>query len=135
MAGAVTSTFLVVLLVGTAVGALSGLALGGVFTHSVLLAIVAGFIGMAAAIMARHALLAMKLRLPPQSSEVSKITYAYAGVVCLFGSIAGYYVAMLLHEPFPVWIGALSGLLSSILMAPLVTVAQTPFLTEKRQHR
>lgn len=125
MAGVTTYSLLVVLVVGTAVGGLSGMVLGGAIEHGALLAIIAGLIAMVVAVTARNTLLYLKLNPAPQGSQASKITFAYAGLVCLLGSIAGYELAMLLGEPFPVWIGALAGLLSSILMTLLLIISGT----------
>ena len=43
-------------------------------------------------------------------------------IASVIGSLAGLELALLLHEPFPVWIGALAGLLSSILTGLIVVV-------------
>ena len=120
MAGATTLSLLVVLIVGTVVGALVGLVLGGTITHGSLLAIVAGLIATIAATTARNTLVFRKIRVGPNNSAIPTIVLVYAGIASLVGSLAGLELAMLLHEPFPVWIGALAGLLSSILMALLM---------------
>jgi hypothetical protein len=120
MAGVTTLSLLVVLFVGTIVGALVGLALGGTITHFSLLAIVAGLAATIAATSARNVLVFREIGVGPSDAAIPTIVLLYAGIASVVGSLAGLEVALLLHEPFPVWIGALSGLLSSILMGLLM---------------
>ena len=49
----------------------------------------------------------------------------YGAMARIAGSLAGLEFAKL-HEPFPVWTGALAGLLSSILMGLLMITYRMP---------
>jgi hypothetical protein len=120
MAGVTTLSLLVVLFVGTVVGALVGLVFGGTITHFSLLAIVAGLIATIAATSARNVLVFREIGVGPSDAAIPTIVLIYAGIASVVGSLAGLELALLLHEPFPVWIGALAGLLSSILMGLLM---------------
>jgi hypothetical protein len=119
--GGVTSVgLLVVILVGTAVGALVGLLLRGSIAHGVALAVIAGLTATIVATVARNFLVSRKIGVGPDDAAVPTIVLIYGAMASIAGSLAGLELAKLLHEPFPVWTGALAGLFSSILMALLM---------------
>ena len=118
--GVTTVGLLVVILVGTAVGALVGLFLRGSIAHGVALAVIAGLAATIVATVARNFLVSRKIGVGPDEAAVPTIVLIYGAMASIAGSLAGLELAKLLHEPFPVWTGALAGLLSSILMALLM---------------
>ncbi len=114
-----SANLLIVLIVGTIVGALIGLAapagLNGLY-----LAIVAGFLGTIVAGIVRNLILARGDR-DGDASRTPTLVLVYAAVASLAGSAAGMEVARLSGlETSPVWIGTLAGLFSVILMAMLL---------------
>ena len=118
--GVTTVSLLVVILVGTAVGAVIGLLLRGSIAHGVALAVIAGLAATIVATLARNFLVSRKIGVGPDDAAVPTIVLIYGAMASIAGSLAGLELAKLLHEPFPVWTGALAGLLSSILMALLM---------------
>ena len=50
----------------------------------------------------------------------------YGLIAAVVASLGGLELAQLLHEPFPVWIGTLAGLLSSVSMGLLLIAYHTP---------
>jgi uncharacterized membrane protein YeaQ/YmgE (transglycosylase-associated protein family) len=120
MSGITTASLLVVLFMGTAVGAIAGLLLGNSMPPSVLLAVLAGLAGTVAGAVARNALVDRGLLGGEFEAALPTPILAFAVLASFVGSLAGLELATLLHEAFPVWIGALAGLLSSILTALLV---------------
>jgi hypothetical protein len=118
--GVITVGLLVVILVGTAVGALVGLFLGGSIAHGVVLAVIAGLAATIVATVVRNFLVSRKIGVGPDDVAVPTVFLVYGAIASIAGSLAGLELAKLLHEPFPVWTGALAGLLSSILMALLM---------------
>jgi len=118
--GVTTVSLLVVLLVGTGIGALVGLFLGGSVSHGVVLALIAGLAGTIGAVIVRNALVHQKIGVGPDDTAIPTTVATYALIASIAGSLAGLEVANLLHEAFPVWIGTLAGLMSSILMGLLM---------------
>jgi hypothetical protein len=122
MSGVTTASLLVVLIVGTIIGALVGMVLGNSMPPDALLAILAGLAGTVAGAVARNALVDQGIAVGEYEAALPTPILVFAVIASLVGSLAGLEVALLLHEPFPVWIGALAGLLSSILTGLLVIV-------------
>jgi hypothetical protein len=118
--GVTTVSLLVVILVGTAVGAVIGLLLRGSIAHGVVLAVIAGLAATLVATLARNFLVSRKIGVGPDDVAVPTVILIYGLIASIAGSLAGLELARLLHEPFPVWTGALAGLFSSILMALLM---------------
>jgi hypothetical protein len=110
-----TANLLVVLLVGTAVGAIAGLALGTVFPHALYLGIVAGFLATMISCVVRN-----WIGVGPDTSRIPNLVILYSLIASLAGSAAAVEVARASHYDSPVWIGTLSGLFSSVLTALLM---------------
>ena len=107
--GVTTVGLLVVILVGTAVGALVGLFLRGSIAHGVALAVIAGLAATIVATVARNFLVSRKIGVGPDEAAIPTIVLIYGAMASIAGSLAGLELAKLLHEPFPVWTGALAG--------------------------
>lgn len=120
MSGVTTVSLLVVLIVGTVIGALVGMVLGNSMPPDAPLAILAGLAGTVAGAAGRNALIDQGIAVGEYEAALPTPILVFAVIASLVGSLAGLELALLLHEPFPVWIGALAGLLSSILTGLLV---------------
>jgi uncharacterized membrane protein len=115
-----TANLLVVLLVGTAVGALAGWALGSFFPHSLYLGIVAGFLATIIAGFVRNTVMTRITGIGPDTSKIPALVILYSVIASLAGSAAAVEVAHASHYESPVWVGSLAGLFSCILMALLM---------------
>ena len=124
-----TANLLVVLLVGIAVGALAGWALGPFFQHGLYLGIVAGFLATIIAGVVRNTIMT-RMGDGPDTSSIPTLVILYSAIASLAGSAAAVEVAHASHYDSPVWIGTLAGLFSSILMALLMIAYHTE--THKR---
>ena len=116
---------LIVLLVGTVVGALVGLGLGGLFANQWYFAIVAGFIATIVGGIARDFVVRRGGGLGPDSSRMPALVLIYSAVASLAGSSAAMEVAQQSEVSASVWIGTLAGLFSAILMAMLMITYYT----------
>ena len=115
-----TANLLVVLLVGTVVGALAGWALGSFFPHSLYLGIVAGFLATIIAAVVRNTIMTRITTAGPDTSSIPTLVILYAAIASLAGSAAAVEVAHASQLDSPVWIGTLAGLFSSILTSLLI---------------
>lgn len=120
-----SANLLIVLLVGTVVGALVGLGLGGLFANQWYLAIVAGFIATIVGGIARDFVVRRGGGLGPDSSRMPALVLIYSAVASLAGSSAAMEVAQQSEVSASVWIGTLAGLFSAILMAMLMITYYT----------
>jgi hypothetical protein len=112
-----SAKLLIVLLVGLVVGALTGLALGGV-PSGPYLAVVAGFLATIVAGIARNTI--MSRRGTADVSRIPVVVIVFAVIASLAGSSAAVEIAEHTLMSSPALIGALAGLFSSILMAMLM---------------
>jgi hypothetical protein len=117
-----SANLLIVLLVGTVVGALVGLGLGDFFSNQWYLALVAGFIGTMVAALVRDFIVRRGGALGPDSSRIPTLVLVYAVIASLAGSSAATEVAQQSDMTGSVWLGTLAGLFSSILMSMLMIV-------------
>jgi hypothetical protein len=120
-----SANLLIVLLVGTVVGALVGLGLGGLFANQWYLAIVAGFIATIVGGIARDFVVRRGGGLGPDSSRMPALVLIYSAVASLARSSAAMEVAQQSEVSASVWIGTLAGLFSAILMAMLMITYYT----------
>jgi hypothetical protein len=115
-----SANLLIVLLVGTVVGAVAGLGLGDFFSNPWYLAIVAGFLGTIVAAFVRDFIVRRGGALGPDSSRIPSLVLVYAVIASLAGSSAATEVAQQSDMTASVWVGTLAGLFSSILMSMLM---------------
>jgi hypothetical protein len=94
--------------------------LGGSVSHGAVLALVAGVAATIGAVIVRNALVHRKIGVGPDDTSIPTTVAIYGLIASIAGSLAGLEVAILLHEAFPVWIGTLAGLMSSISMGLLM---------------
>jgi len=117
-----TSTnILIVLVVGLVVGALTGVVLNGM-VGDLSLAIIAGFVATIIGAIARNALMGFGSGAGPDVSRIPLIATVYAAVASLGGSSVALEIATHSHDLMStaVWIGALAGLFSTILVTMLM---------------
>jgi hypothetical protein len=119
-----SACLLIVLLVGTAVGALTGVGIGGAL-QPLYLAILAGFVGTVIGAIARNIIMVRGSGVGPDHSRTPLLVIVYSAVASLAGSAAALEVARLSEVLSPVWIGTLAGLFSAILSAMLMITHYT----------
>jgi hypothetical protein len=116
-----SAKLLIVILVGLAVGAITGLALNGA-VGGLYLAVVAGFLATVIGSAIRNTIMVRGSR--ANDAPIPIVVIAFSLVASIAGSSVALEVAQHSHEQMStsVWIGALAGLFSSILMAMLMIV-------------
>jgi len=131
-----SASLLIVLFVGTVVGAVTGLVVGGSF-GAVYLAVLAGFLGAVAGVVIRNLILTKGAGFGPDDSKTPTLVAIYAIIASLAGSLAAKEVLDHSELTAPVGIGALAGLFSAVLLAMLMITYHTnpgepPKLKKKR---
>jgi hypothetical protein len=119
-----SASLLIVLLVGTVVGALTGLALGGSI-GMVPLTILAGLLGTIIAGVVRNTIMVRGPGVGPDDSRTPVLVIVFSAVASLAGSLGALEVANLSQVSAPAWLGTLGGLFSSILLAMLMITYHT----------
>lgn len=120
-----SASLLIVLLVATAVGAVTGLAVG-TSLGSLSLAILAGFLGTIIGAVVRNLILARGAGVGPDDSRTPWVVIVYAAVASLAASAAALEIAQRSGlSGSPVWIGTLAGLFAAILLAMLMVTYHT----------
>lgn len=119
-----SANLLIVLIVGTVVGALTGLGLGSFFGNQFYLAILAGFLGTIIGGIARNFIMARGSG-AESDSRTPTLVIVYSAIASLAGSSAAMEVAQQSEVSASVWIGTLAGLFSAILMALLMITYHT----------
>jgi len=119
-----SASLLIVLFIGTVVGALTGLVVGGSFGADYL-AILAGFLGALVAAIVRDLIVAQGVGLGPDDSRTPVLVVVYAIIASLAAGLAAKEVADFSQITAPVGIGALAGLFSSFLLAMLLLTYHT----------
>ncbi|MGA9443986.1 MAG: hypothetical protein WBV18_11310 [Methyloceanibacter sp.] len=110
---------MIVLFVGTVVGAVTGLVVSASF-GAVHLAILAGFLGAMAGVVIRNFILAKGAGVGPDDSKTPTLVVIYATVASLAGSLAAKEVADFSEVDAAVGIGALAGLFLAVLLSMLM---------------
>jgi hypothetical protein len=125
--GVASASFIIIALVGTAVGALLGLFLEGIIINQTHLGVIVGFLATIIALLVRYKLVFRLAGAGPDSSKVPWIVLISAAVASLIGGLAGHDLAEMAGTPTAVFIGTMSGLLSAVLTGLLlVTYHATP---------
>ena len=119
-----SASLLIVLIVGTVVGALTGLFLGGGM-EALYLAFLAGFLGTIIAAVVRNYIMVRGSGVGPDDSRTPVLVIVFSAVASLAGSSAAVEAARLSEVSSPVWVGTLAGLFSSILLAMLMITYHT----------
>ncbi len=119
-----SASLLIVVLIGTVVGALTGLLVGDAM-GALYLAIVAGFLGAIIAAIVRNFIMMHGSGLGPDDSRAPGLVIVYAAIASLAGSAAAKEVSDISEISTGVWIGTLACLFSSILLALLLITYHT----------
>jgi hypothetical protein len=114
-----SANLIVVLFVGTVVGALMGLVLGGAISHPLYLGIVSGFLATIVAGFIRN-WLASRGALGPKTSRVPLVVVLYGAIASIAGSAGAVEIDQAAGFTSGVHMGASAGLLSTILMSLLM---------------
>ena len=131
-----SASLLIVLFIGTVVGALTGMVVGLGYGE-IALAIVAGFLASIAAVIMRNIILNRGIGVGADDTKTPGLVAVYAVIASLAGSLAAKEVADFSEITAPVGIGALAGLFSAVLLALLLITYHTnpgepPRLQKKR---
>jgi hypothetical protein len=119
--GVASASLVIVILVASAVGAVTGGLLDQMGVDRTLLAIIAGFVATIAAGVARHVLIRKVWGAGPDVTRVPTVVAVFVLVSSLAGSLASHDILHDYHEFYSgIWVGTLAGLLSSLIMAMLM---------------
>ena len=120
-----SAAVLIVLLVGTAVGALTGVFVGTAL-GSLSLAVLAGFLGIIIGAFVRSFLMARAAGVGPDDYRTPVVVLVFGVVASLAASAGAVEVARRSDlAGSPVWIGTLAGLFAALLMAMLMITYYT----------
>lgn len=119
MDGLISASLIVVILTAIAVGALTGLILGDVVT-GVTLALISAVLANLVAAVVRYVLLYRFSGAGSDEAKIPTVILVNGLIAAVAGGLAGHTLAIELQTPSPVWVGLLSGLVASILMALLM---------------
>jgi hypothetical protein len=121
-----SASLLIVLMVGTAVGALTGLAAGGFSLGALTVALLAGFLGTTIGAAVRNFILARSAGIGPDDSRTPLLVVIYAVIASLAASAAAVELAQRSDlGDSRIWVGTLSGLIAAILMSMLLITYHT----------
>ena len=120
-----SASLLIVLVVGTAVGALTGLAVG-TSLGALSVAILAGFLGTTIGAVVRNFILARGAGVGPDESRTPPLVIIYAVIASLAASAAAVELAQRSDlGDSRIWVGTLAGLIAAILMSMLMITYHT----------
>ena len=121
-----SASLLIVLIVGTAVGALTGLAAGGFSLGALTVALLAGFLVTTIGAMVRNFIIARGAGVGPDDSRTPLLVIIYAVIASLAASAAAVQLAQRSDlGDSRIWVGTLSGLIAAILMSMLLITYHT----------
>jgi chromate transport protein ChrA len=132
-----SASLLIVLIVGTVIGALTGLAIG-TSLGGLSMAIVAGFLGTVAGAVVRNFIISRGVGVGPDDSRTPMLVIVYAVIASLAASAGALELAQRSDlGDSRIWIGTLAGLFASIVMAMLMIAyhtkpGETPIVRSRR---
>jgi hypothetical protein len=135
-----SASLLIVLIVGTAVGALTGLAAGSFSLGALTVALLAGFLGTTIGAAVRNFILARGAGVGPDDSRTPLLVIVYAVIASLAASAAAVELAQRSDlGDSRIWVGTLAGLIAAILMSMLLIMYHTkpgdmPTLRPRHHH-
>jgi hypothetical protein len=120
-----SASLLIVLIVGTAVGALTGLAIG-TSLGGLSVAVLAGFLGTVAGAVVRNFIISRGAGKGPDDSKTPMLVIVYAAIASLAASAGALELAQRSDlGDSRIWIGTLAGLFAAIVMAMLMIAYHT----------
>ena len=114
-----SASLLIVLIVTTIVGGATGLVLGTLLPEMIL-ALVAGFLGVITAAIVRNFIMVRVALVGPDDSGIPTVVVTFSIVASIAGSLAAHEITETLVIVSPTFLGALAGLISSVLTAMLM---------------
>lgn len=124
--GLISASILIIVLIAVAIGALVGLALEGVIPGTRSLAVLAGFIATVIASIARYKVVFLGAGAGPDESRVPMVLVINAAIASIAGSLAAHdLVNEVGGSGSSVFLGALAGLFSGVLMVMLMITYHT----------
>ena len=114
-----SASILIVLIVATFVGAITGMVLGG-SVSAFALALAAGFIGVIIAAIIRNYVLVRMASSGPDDSGIPGVIIVFSAVASIAGSLAAEDISESVLQLSPAMVGAFAGLLSGVLMVMLM---------------
>jgi hypothetical protein len=117
--GTISASLIVIVVVATAIGAVVGLLLDGL-VGSRTLAVLSGLIATVLASIARYTLLYRISGAGTDETRIPTVLVVNGAIASIAGSLAAHDLSGTLQLQSPVFLGALAGLLSAVLMALLM---------------
>jgi hypothetical protein len=119
--GVISMSIVILVLIATAIGAITGLVLDGMLLGTRQLAVASGFIATVIASIARYKLVFLGAGVGADDRKVPMVLLVNAAIASIAGSLAAHDIAGLIADPpSSVIIGTFAGLLSAVLMAMLM---------------
>jgi hypothetical protein len=119
--GVISMSIVILVLIATAIGAITGLVLDGMLLDTRQLAVASGFIATVIASIARYKLVFLGAGAGADDRKVPMVLLVNAAIASIAGSLAAHDIAGLIADPpSSVIIGTFAGLLSAVLMAMLM---------------
>jgi hypothetical protein len=119
--GVISMSIVILVLIATAIGAITGLVLDGMLLGTRQLAVASGFIATVIASIARYKLVFLGAGVGADERKVPMVLVVNAAIASIAGSLAAHDIAGLIADPpSSVMIGTFAGLLSAVLMAMLM---------------
>jgi hypothetical protein len=119
--GVISMSIVILVLIATAIGAITGLVLDGMLLGTRQLAVASGFIATVIASIARYKLVFLGAGAGADDRKVPMVLLVNAAIASIAGSLAAHDIAGLIADPpSSVIIGTFAGLLSAVLMAMLM---------------
>jgi hypothetical protein len=115
-----SASVLIVLIVSTVIGALTGMVLGGAVS-TFALGLGAGFLGVIGAAIVRNYILVRMAGSGPDDSGIPGLVVVFSLVASIAGSLAAEDIGESILRLSPAMLGAFAGLISAVLMVMLMT--------------
>ncbi|HVZ04725.1 hypothetical protein [Hyphomicrobium sp.] len=124
--GTVSAGLIVLILVAAAIGAIVTIILQNTGLEPRLIAIISGFVATIAASIARYRVVFLGAGRGPDDSKIPSLVVIYAAIASIAGSLAAHDINLSFEgDTATVFMGALAGLFSAILMAMLMITYHT----------
>ncbi|MGQ0671924.1 MAG: hypothetical protein ACT4N2_03460 [Hyphomicrobium sp.] len=123
--GAVSASLVILILVAAAIGAVVALMLQDTGLSTRAIAVIAGFVATIAASIARYKVIFLGAGKGPDESRIPNVVVIYAAIASMAGSLAAHDLNGVSGMSSTVFLGALAGLLSAVLMAMLMITYHT----------
>lgn len=131
--GSTSASLIVLILVAAAIGAITTIILQNTGLGPRTIAIISGFVATIAASIARYKVVFLGAGSGPDDSKIPSLVLIYAVIASIAGSLAAHDINLTFDgDTATVFMGALAGLFSAILMAMLMITYHTNSNTSLR---